>query len=60
MQHLGVLERAQLIIVRRSGRQRWNLHQPATHQADHDRWISQYANGAVDFRARMKKQMEQE
>lgn len=58
MQHLGVLERADLIIVQRKGRQRWNYINPLPIKDIHDRWISRYATGAVDLLARLKREME--
>jgi len=58
MQHLGVLEKADLIIVRREGRRRWNYFNPLPIRELHNRWISQYAEGAVDLLARMKREIE--
>ena len=40
MQHLKVLEDADLIIPRREGRERWNHLNALPIQAIHDRWIS--------------------
>jgi len=59
MQHLGVLERAGLIIVKREGRLRWNYINPLPIKAIHDRWISPHARGAVELLARMKREMEE-
>ena len=58
MQHLRVLETADLVIVKREGRQRWNYINPLPIKEIYDRWISRYAAGAVDLLARMKRQME--
>jgi DNA-binding transcriptional ArsR family regulator len=58
MQHLGVLERAGLIIVRREGRLRWNYLNPLPIKKIYDRWISPYAAGAVELLARMKREIE--
>lgn len=60
MQHLGVLERAGLIIVKREGRLRWNYINPLPIKAIHDRWISPHARNAVAVLERMKKAMESE
>lgn len=60
MQHLRVLEAADLILVKRQGRQRWNYIHPIPIKEIYDRWISRYAVGAVDLLARMKRQMEEE
>jgi len=54
MQHLGVLERAELIIVKREGRNRWNYINPLPIKEIYDRWISRYAAHAIDILARMK------
>ncbi|HSJ64001.1 MAG TPA: metalloregulator ArsR/SmtB family transcription factor [Gemmatimonadaceae bacterium] len=59
MQHLGVLERAGLIIPRREGRHRWNHLNAWPIKQLHDRWISPYARHAVDLLARMKQDLEQ-
>lgn len=48
MQHLAVLEEADLIIVERRGRERWNHLNPLPIKAIHDRWIGPYAAYAVD------------
>jgi len=58
MQHLGVLERADLVIVRRDGRQRWNYLNAAPLKAIYDRWISPYAEEAVELLARLKRDLE--
>ena len=58
MQHLGVLERADLIIVRKTGRTRWNYLNPLPIREVHNRWISPYAAVAVDLLARMKREIE--
>ncbi|ATB29468.1 ArsR/SmtB family transcription factor [Melittangium boletus] len=58
MQHLGVLEKAGLVLVRREGRTRWNYLNPLPIKEIHDRWISRYATGAVALLARMKRDME--
>lgn len=59
MQHLRVLERADLIIVRREGRLRWNYLNALPIKDIHDRWISQYATNAVSILAKMKSDLEQ-
>lgn len=58
MQHLGVLEKADLVIVRREGRHRWNYLNPLPIKQVHDRWIGRYAAGAVDLLARLKRDLE--
>ena len=58
MQHLNVLEKADLVIVKREGRIRWNYINPLPIKELHDRWISGYADGAIDLLARMKREIE--
>ena len=58
MQHIGVLEKAGLVISRREGRQRWNHLNVMPIKAIHDRWISPYATSAVELLARMKRELE--
>lgn len=54
MQHLGVLEAAGLVIVRRAGRERWNHLDPLPIKALHDRWIGDHARAAVGFLADLR------
>ena len=58
MQHLNVLEKADLIIVKREGRLRWNYINPLPIKELHDRWIGGYADRAIDLLARMKREIE--
>jgi DNA-binding transcriptional ArsR family regulator len=58
MQHLSVLEKADLIIVKREGRLRWNYINPLPIKELHDRWIGDYADDAIDLLARMKHEIE--
>ncbi|QMV01035.1 helix-turn-helix domain-containing protein [Devosia sp. D6-9] len=58
MQHLNVLEEADLIIVKREGRERWNYLNPMPIKEIFDRWIGQYAGSAVDRLSRLKGQLE--
>jgi DNA-binding transcriptional ArsR family regulator/uncharacterized protein YndB with AHSA1/START domain len=44
MQHLAVLTRARLVLVRREGRQRFNHLNPAPLRQVHERWVSRYAD----------------
>jgi DNA-binding transcriptional ArsR family regulator len=54
MQHLKVLEQAELVIVRREGRERWNYLNPLPIKQIHDRWIGAYAARAVEMLDRLK------
>jgi DNA-binding transcriptional ArsR family regulator len=58
MQHIGVLERAGLVLARREGRTRWNYLNAAPFKEIYDRWISSYASEAVELLSRMKRDME--
>jgi DNA-binding transcriptional ArsR family regulator len=58
MQHLRVLEEADLVLVRREGRYRWNYLNPLPIKRVHDRWISPYASAAVGLLDRLKKDLE--
>ncbi len=60
MQHIGVLERAELVIARREGRTRWNYLNVAPFQEIHERWISSYARSAVERLSRLKRDLEGE
>lgn len=48
MQHLRVLERANLVIVERRGRERWNHLNAIPIQRIHERWIGTYAAHAAE------------
>ena len=58
MQHLGVLEKADLIIAKRDGRHRWNYINPLPIKEIYDRWISHYAVHAINVLAHMKRDLE--
>ncbi|MDT9599714.1 ArsR/SmtB family transcription factor [Sphingosinicella rhizophila] len=58
MQHLKVLEEADLVIVRRKGRERWNHLNPLPIKAVHDRWIGPYAAYAVGMLDRLAHDLE--
>ena len=58
MQHLGVLEKAGLVIVKREGRRRWNYLNVVPIQEIYNRWISRYASSSAALLARMKREME--
>lgn len=58
MQHMGVLVEADLLIVERRGRERWNHLNPLPIKHIHDRWIGDYATSAVDLLARLQSDLE--
>lgn len=58
MQHLKVLEEAELIVVGRRGRERWNHFNPLPIHQIHTRWIGPYAAAAVEKLAGLKAGLE--
>ena len=60
MQHLKVLEAADLVIVERRGRERWNHLNALPIKRIHDRWIGAYAARAVDLLDTLKTSLEAE
>lgn len=58
MQHLGVLERAGLVIAQRKGRERWNHLDPMPIKQIYDRWISEYAPPAIGFLGALREELE--
>jgi len=58
MQHLGVLERAGLIVVERRGRERWNHLDALPIHALHERWIGPYAAYAAAMLSRLERDLE--
>ena len=60
MQHLKVLEAADLVIAQRHGRERWNHLNPLPIHAIHERWIGPHAASAVAILGRLKADLEPE
>ena len=58
MQHLKVLEGADLVIAQRKGRERWNHLNPLPIKHIHDRWIGALAAAAVALLDRLKGDLE--
>ena len=58
MQHLKVLEAADLVTVVRRGRERWNHLNPLPIHAIHERWIGPHAARAVEKLGRLKDALE--
>lgn len=58
MQHLKVLEDADLVIARKEGRERWNHLNSLPIKLIHDRWISAYAGHALSILDRLKSELE--
>jgi DNA-binding transcriptional ArsR family regulator len=60
MQHLGVLERADLVVPRTQGRLRWNVLNVMPIMDIHERWIGPYAANAAGLLARLRNELERE
>lgn len=58
MQHLGVLVRADLVVARTEGRQRWNVLNVLPIKQIHDRWIGAYAARSVELLAQLARDLE--
>jgi len=59
MQHLGVLEEAQLVLFRREGRQRLNFANPIPLREMYERWVSPAASSAAETDLHLKRYAEQ-
>jgi len=60
MQHLGMLERADLIVAKREGRNRWNYLNVAPIREVYDRWISPYASPSAEILTRLRRDLEED
>ena len=60
MQHLRVLEEADLVMAVRKGRERWNHLNPLPIHEIHERWIGPHAAGATARMARLKRELERQ
>lgn len=58
MQHLRVLEAADLVTVVRRGRERWNHLNPLPIHQIHERWIGPHAKRAVEMLNELKTAVE--
>ena len=54
MQHLGVLEKADLIIVKREGRVRWNYLNCLPIKRIYDRWLRSYTSQSIHMLEKLK------
>jgi DNA-binding transcriptional ArsR family regulator len=57
LQHLRVLERAELVTGRRVGRERYLQLAPLPIKRIYDRWISEYARAAVELLDRLDRDL---
>ena len=60
MKHLRVLEDADLVVTRRSGREKLHFLNPVPIRLIHDRWIDKYRERQVSALADLKHELEQE
>ena len=58
MQHLGVLEKARLIISKKDGRSRWNYLDVSPIQRIHARWIEAYAMPSARLLCKLQQDIE--
>jgi DNA-binding transcriptional ArsR family regulator len=58
MQHLKVLEDAELVVATRRGRERWNRLDMLPIAALQDRWLGQYAAPSAAQLNRLKRELE--
>ncbi len=58
MQHLGVLEKARLIISKKEGRCRWNYLDVSPIQRIHERWIQAYAMPSANMLSKLQQDLE--
>ncbi len=58
MQHLGVLEKARLIISKKEGRCRWNYLDIGPIQRIHERWIQAYAMPSARMLSKIQQDLE--
>jgi DNA-binding transcriptional ArsR family regulator len=58
MKHLRVLEKAGLVVTRRSGREKLHFLNPVPIRMIHDRWIDKYTEGPASMLADLKKRLE--
>ena len=60
MKHLRVLEEANLVVTRRSGREKLHFLNPVPIRLVHDRWIDKYTERQVSALADLKAELENE
>ena len=58
MKHIDVLVRADLILVRREGRKRWNYLNPVPIQVVCDRWVSRHVKHMASSLTKLKQHVE--
>ncbi|HVV22567.1 MAG TPA: helix-turn-helix domain-containing protein [Pseudonocardiaceae bacterium] len=59
MKHLRVLEDANLVVTRRSGREKLHFLNPVPIRQIHDRWIDKFTAGQVSALTDLKRDLEE-
>lgn len=59
MKHLKVLEEAELVVTRRSGREKLHFLNPVPIRLIHDRWIDKYTERRITALVDLKNELEQ-
>lgn len=59
MKHLAILVSANLVVVRREGRSRWNYLNPVPIQRVCDRWVSKHVSKMAAAMSRLKDHVEE-
>ena len=60
MQHLGVLERAGIVLVRREGRERWNQLNAVPIQRELERWLNSFQQASASQLLAFERYLEKE
>ena len=60
MQHLGVLERAGIVLVRREGRERWNELNAVPIQRELERWLNSFQQASASQLLAFERYLEKE
>ena len=60
MKHLRLLEEANLVVTRRSGREKLHYLNPVPIRLIHDRWIDKYTERRVSALTELKSELEKE
>jgi DNA-binding transcriptional ArsR family regulator len=60
MQHLRVLEEANLVVTRRSGREKLHFLNPVPIRQVHDRWVDKYIERQVSALVDLKSELEED
>src|SRR5207253_7524130 len=60
MKHLKVLEEADLVVTRRSGREKLHFLNPVPIRLIHDRWIDKYTERQVTALVELKNELEEQ